>query len=235
MSGVPVIEARDDTDDWQKAREAERRNEIRFDLTKKYDVQCQLITLDEAVTGPFEEIVGEFDYRTYQSLAVEFGQAYGSRDTVRLFIRPRRGVWRGAASGVGVTLFVQSSDTGWTKQVLAQVSDELDHGRPSWAWLYTYWGGMIYVWAVMAALALAANSLSVKLTSFSQLTIIWLAVATASAAGAFMISTAWPLMTILPPVEVHPDGATPRGARSVAFLIGVVVVPVMISLILTHF
>lgn len=35
LSGFPIIEAPDDTDDWQKVREAERRNESRLDLTKK--------------------------------------------------------------------------------------------------------------------------------------------------------------------------------------------------------
>lgn len=231
LEELPALEFPEESlKDWDKASAARERQREREAITSRLTVTTRLTTPFEHVSGPFDEMAEEFDFRTYTGVDMLLGPEYASGDKIILSIQPRAALkeWRDPQ----VQLRVESGDPGWTKQAVAQLSDEVDLGRPRWGCLFTRWGRNFFNTVVCAAIFIPGVNLLQTTTSLPSAAIlaIW---------GVAIFAISWvivwfnfPLKQLLPPVEILPDGASPKGARALAFLFGVVVVPTILALII---
>ena len=79
------------------------------------------------VSGPVEAVLAEFDRRTYRELTFEGVFPYRSVGRDELVLQLHRSTPHRA-----VALTVASSDRGWAKQALAEISEEVDSDKKWW-------------------------------------------------------------------------------------------------------
>lgn len=230
LAQLPLLDPPDpDSKDWLKKREYEERAEKRAELERRYIVETRLTTGNQTIEGIFQDIAAEFDYRTFTKLELYLPIHYSVTDKMTVVYQPRRNAL-GSKPISGVSLWLESKSIGWEKQAMAQISEELDAGRPSWAWLTTWWGTSLSCFFVAASFGLLASAISAKSGHTSSGSLIGMI--TYGAVLLFALFSGWPLGSLFPPVEIHREGVQPKSTRAIAFIFSVIVVPILISVAL---
>jgi hypothetical protein len=196
------------------------------DRIRNIDAACALVTSltdrnGDVTSGNFDAVLAEFDSRNYSEIALKgnFASNYrSSKDLLELHFR------RDAATP-GVCLHVGSTDQGWAKQALAEITEEIDKGRKWWGVLRTF-GGAIFTMAVAAGLVALLSSLLLTVTAWSTPTELWVGVTATLFAGAITV-TALRRQWLFPPIEVIGEGVTPRGLRVLVWTGGLLITSVI--------
>ncbi len=109
------------------------RDKLKFETTVTHGDDPVAGNLD-SVAGDLEGALAELDRRTATSVIFQI-TGLGADPLLRLKMN-----WLGM-----IHLTISSSDLGWAHQALGSVSEELDKGRPWWAWARSTWGRTLVV------------------------------------------------------------------------------------------
>jgi hypothetical protein len=203
----------------------------------KYTPTAEVDYGSEVVKGSYDEVMESFDRRTYSEirLAVDADNPLG-RDALKLDLgryrgRDPQGPAYGARFPSGVSLEIKSSDPNWALQAFAQLSNEIDKGQPWWRWIHTGAGVMFFYVALALALAVSLYPLFAQIwTEYSPRQLTGLAVATGVLVFGICVVFEF-LPKLLPPVEILAEGSTATGTRVIIFIVGVIVIPVAITVL----
>jgi hypothetical protein len=133
-------------------------------------------------------------------------------------------------------------------QAVAQITDEIDRGRPRWDWVYGRAGRALLTLSAIATVSLIIYIVAVHMGELSiseairtrQYLLLGL-----TAAYALLLLLIIPLVTmlgfglaviqrILPPVEILAAGQSPSAIRAMGYVFGIIVVPSVLAIILAY-
>jgi hypothetical protein len=202
---------------------------------------------EEVVRGDYATLAKELDRRRYERLRIELddGTSFGDRFYLEWKAKAERSYDR---DEIGVKLYIRSKDRGWAMQAVAQITDEIDRGRPKWEWIYGWKGNALLVLSLVVTACVIIYSLGVR---FGGVTITN-AIQThqyglmASFFGFFVFAgfmlyffiTIGPGLSvihrIMPPVEILAIGQSPSAMKAIGYVFGVIVVPTALAIILAY-
>ena len=213
--------------DWNAERKADR------DILERDVVRSTASEGTDKASGSMEDILPEIDRRTTDTVSFEYRSpslrlASRSGDTLR--VRLSRSGHR-----PGVTLEVVSSNQGWAKQTAVHLDEEIEKGKPGWAWVHTPIGIAALFAAVFLVVAITvtlilwphiggkyAGTISVLLGS-----------AIGCPIGTACIS-AKPREWFFPRFEIYGESGASSGYRRAGYLVGLVsalVIGIVVNLI----
>lgn len=175
---------------------------------------------DDSVTGRLDAVLSELDRRTATSITFRISPRIGD-DRLWLDLNWLR-------NSFAVHLVISSPDFGWASQALGSLSEEIDKGRPRWAWVRSSWGkALVYeftalmfgggVWLLIAPFV---DSIWWRIIMVSILAI---------PAGVIAISD--PIYRwLFPGVELIVPGGTSTGSRRIAY-VGSLVLTVVVGVL----
>jgi hypothetical protein len=181
----------------------------RSGLDEAADMRVEAATTDgsDTATGPIDPVLAQVDRRSVQSVdfEVRIQFAYIEKDErVKLTL----------SQAEGVTLAGTSSDPGWIRQVLAQMSEEVDKGAPRWGWIHSR-PGRVAFWLVVGLVAAVVFALSMAPHTKAA---TWLLASTAAFAVAAPAASIAPVrLWLFPRFEITGDGVA-TGTRRLVFL-----------------
>lgn len=191
-------------------------------------IEVKLGTKSIEVAGPYDEVMLEFDRRTWDSIEFSGGRRY--IDDERISLKMDR---RSELLGRPITLNIESVEPDWAAQAMAQVSAEVDNGRPRWSALYSV-AGISIAQSVVILLPLVILAIRMVGPVGAQNIIgpivaaIFLLFAVVGV-GTFSVKL---LLGIAPPVEVYPEGGKSAAGQRLVYLLTGVVLPWLIPLII---
>ena len=197
------------------------------DKIHSIDVACSLdvSTTDrngDTSSGGLESVLAEFDSRDYNMIVLRaqfFTDYKFEKEELELaFVRD--------ASTAGVTLRIASTEQGWAKQALAEITEEVDKGRKWWGFLRTDNGSLLMALVTFGLFALL-SSLLLTLTDWPRNKELAVGFFASSIPTLVALSGQIRKNWLFPAVEVVSDGVTPRGLRVVLSIAGLLVTSVV--------
>ncbi|WP_188188937.1 hypothetical protein [Nonomuraea sp. SYSU D8015] len=166
-----------------------------------------LVLLDEdQISGSIDDVFSEIDRRSIRRLT--FIAALQPRE--RLILRFSR------HQMPAVTLEVESSDTGWARQALAKLADEVDKGVPRWSFV---WGpGERAFYTNVAASAIVGLAVGVSELASSLGANFAIGMFVFMGIWIFSMSASRLREFIFPRFEILGDGSQSTGSRRLATL-----------------
>lgn len=162
---------------------------------------------DDSVTGNLNAAISELDRRTATSVTFRIYHRF-SDERLRLEMK-----W--LEFFYAVRLVISSPDPGWANQALGSVSEEVDKGRPRWAWTRSIWGRiLVYIFSV-SMVGVGASLLVEPFVSSLWRTII-ANVITFSLGAIFLPERIY--SWLFPGVEIIAPGGTSTGSRRFIFV-----------------
>lgn len=183
---------------------------------------------NQTATGSFSALKQEIDPRTWTEIVLRAGQEW---DDEYLQIRLRRKPV--AFSGYVVELRVRSPDAGATAAAIAQLSAEIELSKPRWSWLHNLkTAGFVVVLTSILAVGLPFSLLVSPHLNYWNATSVVAVVLFGLTSAAWGIGSYKIISRALPPAEIRHDSAlASSGSKFVGGLIGLVLIPTLISAI----
>lgn len=164
---------------------------------------------DDAVWGGLDRALSELDRRTVTSVSFRITTRIGE-DRLRVELS-----WRDLY--YPVRLVISSPDPGWAKQAFTSISEEIDKGRPRWAWVCSGWGRSIVTTSSTITFATGVSLLVapfVHSPTFRLSIVIGIELVMLVLVGVSQRTYRW----IFPAVELIVPGGTSTGSRRFAFI-----------------
>jgi hypothetical protein len=193
-----------DDDENERKRWANRNLLIKIELADGAD----------SISGPSEAVLEELDRRTVKSVKISTNFP-GYEEKISLVLQKG-----GSYDNYGVRLDIESTNPGWAKQCLAQLSDEVDKSVPKWSFFLSI-RGRVFALAVVLAGTLGVASLIEARYAHGDLgiavAITALILVPLGTPIVLIGMSIWPWM--FPRFELYGEGGSSSGGRRLAALI----------------
>jgi hypothetical protein len=193
--------------------------------------QTVLVTkAEETVSGPFDEVVGEVDPRTWDTLTFRAGSEYRGE---LLHLNVRRQPDR---DGAVVELTIKSADPGWAASSVARMSELLELGKPRWSWLHTTWAPPLLTFITYMLLLVAPQVAIAPWRSSSPfalgIAVVCIVLVSVCAVVSSLTLGHRLVRRMVPPSEIRYDH-TPQssGSRFIGSLLAVWIIPILIAVV----
>lgn len=192
-------------------------------------LKVKLIDGTDSVTGPAQEVFSELDRRTVKNVDI-FGDFLYPEELKVELSNDIEESWR----RWGVRLRIQSTNPGWAKRGIAELSEEIEKSVPRWAWFWTVPGILISYLAavVLAVILILLIALRHTKDSGGQAAIL-------GSNGITIVTVfAWTLgprfwRWTFPRFEVHGEGGQSTGGRRLAAF-GSIVAGFLAAILVTY-
>ena len=182
-------------------------------------VRVTIIDGTDSTNGPPKEVLGELDRRTVDIVQIRTSLPTGDDDLIVSLSKIDRRSEPFARMGVAVD--IKSSNPGWARQCLAQISNEIDKSVPKWSFFLTMLGRLVllalgFAAVTCVALLIEARHIHKAFEGWAIFTVF---------ITLFIASWSWiwgpPLIQwLFPSFELYGEGGSSSGGRRLAALIG---------------